>query len=79
MVKQKAYKPEASGGKIMNLLGKTLLNITLDEKEAKESGLSREYLQKAMFDSINLKCISKEEKAIYLKIMNIFLDRTFPN
>ena len=62
----------------MNFLEKTVLSITLDEKEAKESGLSREYLQKAMFDSINLKCISEKEKAIYVKMMKVFLDRAFP-
>ncbi len=62
----------------MNLLEKTLLNITLDAKETRESGLSREHLEKAMFDSINLKCISREEKAIYVKMMKVFLDRAFP-
>ncbi|NIS59928.1 MAG: hypothetical protein GTO13_04230 [Proteobacteria bacterium] len=62
----------------MNLLENTLLNITLGAKETRENGLSREHLEKAMFDSINLKCISEEEKAMYIRMMKVFLDRAFP-
>jgi hypothetical protein len=62
----------------MNLPKRTFLNITIDAEETRESGLSREHLEKAMFDLINLKCISREEKAIYVKMMKVFLDRKFP-
>lgn len=62
----------------MNLIEKKLLHIRLSPEEIRENNLSREHLEKAMFDSINLKCISRDEKAVYMKMMKVFLDKLFP-
>jgi hypothetical protein len=42
------------------------------------SGLGREHFEKAMLDSIHLKCFSKEEKARNIRIMRVVLDKVFP-
>jgi hypothetical protein len=42
------------------------------------SGLGREHFEKAMLDSIHLKCFSKEEKARNIRIMKAVLDKVFP-
>jgi hypothetical protein len=42
------------------------------------AGLGREYFEKAMLDSIQLKCYSREEKAKNIRIMKVVLDKVFP-
>jgi hypothetical protein len=50
--------------------------FTPDQSET--SGLGREHFEKAMLDSIHLKCFSKEEKARNIRIMKAVLDKVFP-
>lgn len=50
--------------------------FTPDQDE--RSGLGREHFEKAMLDSIHLKCFSKEEKARNIRIMRVVLDKVFP-
>jgi len=50
--------------------------FTPDQTE--RSGLGREHFEKAMLDSIHLKCFSKEEKAKNIRIMRVVLDKVFP-
>ncbi len=45
---------------------------------AQVSGLGREHFEKAMLESIHLKCFSKEEKAKNIRIMKVVLDKVFP-
>jgi hypothetical protein len=45
---------------------------------AQRGGLGREHFEKAMLDSIHLKCFSKEEKAKNIRIMKAVLDKVFP-
>ena len=47
-------------------------------EQAERSGLGREHFEKAMLDSILLKCFSKEEKAQNIRIMKVVLDKVFP-
>jgi hypothetical protein len=46
--------------------------------QGERSGLGREHFEKAMLDSIHLKCFSKEEKARNIRIMRVVLDKVFP-
>lgn len=50
--------------------------FTPDQSET--SGLGREHFEKAILDSIHLKCFSKEEKAQNIRIMKVVLDKVFP-
>jgi len=47
-------------------------------EQGDRSGLGREHFEKAMLDSIHLKCFSKEEKARNIRIMRVVLDKVFP-
>ena len=47
-------------------------------EQTEKSGLGREHFEKAMLDSIQLKCFSKEEKARNIRIMKVVLDKVFP-
>lgn len=64
----------------MKLTKKELLDIIMDfiPEETRKSGLGREHFEKTMLDSINLKCFSKQEKANYIRIMRVVLDKVFP-
>lgn len=64
----------------MKLTKKELLDIIINfiPEETKKTGLGREHFEKAMLDSINLKCFTKEEKTNYIKIMKVVLDKVFP-
>ena len=64
----------------MKLTKKELLDIIMDliPEETRKTGLGREHFEKTMLNSINLKCFSKEEKANYIKIMKVVLDKVFP-
>ncbi|UCF57218.1 MAG: hypothetical protein JSW15_01695 [Deltaproteobacteria bacterium] len=46
--------------------------------QGERGGLGREHFEKAMLDSIHLKCFSKEEKAKNIRIMKAVLDKVFP-
>lgn len=64
----------------MKLTKKELLDIIMDliPEETRKTGLGREHFEKTMLNSINLKCFSKEEKANYIRIMKVVLDKVFP-
>ena len=47
-------------------------------EQTERSGVGREHFEKAMLDSIHLKCFSKEEKAKNIRIMKVVLDKVFP-
>jgi hypothetical protein len=47
-------------------------------EQTRKTGLGREHFEKAMIDSINLKCFSNEEKARNIRIMKVVLDKVFP-
>lgn len=46
--------------------------------ETRRSGLPREHCEKLMFDSISVRCFSEEERAFYVELLNVVLDRAFP-
>ena len=52
-----------------------ILNVIAHE--TRRSGLSREHCEKLMFDSISVRCFSEEEKAFYVELLNVVLDRVF--
>jgi len=64
----------------MNLTRESLLDLILNiiPQETRKTGLSREQCEKLMFNSISVKCFSKEEKAYYAKLLKLILDRAFP-
>lgn len=64
----------------MNLTTERLLDLILNviPQETRKSGLSREECERLMFNSITVKCFSKEEKAYYTKLLKVVLDRAFP-
>ncbi len=64
----------------MKLTKRELFDIILNfiPEDTKKSGLGREHFEKTMLDSINVKCYSKAEKANYIKIMKVVLDKVFP-
>ena len=70
--------PEQAEVRVMNLIEKKLLHINLNPQEIRDSALSREHFEKAMFDAINLRCASRQEKAMYIRIMKVVLDKAFP-
>lgn len=70
--------PEQAEVTVMNLIEKKLLYINLNPQEIRDSALSREHFEKAMFDAINLRCASNQEKAMYIRIMKVVLDKAFP-
>jgi hypothetical protein len=45
--------------------------------ETRRSGLPREHCEKLMFDSISARCFSEEEKAFYVELLNVVMDRAF--
>lgn len=47
-------------------------------EQTERTGVGREHFEKAMLDSIHLKCFSKEEKAKNIRIMKVVLDKVFP-
>ena len=64
----------------MKLTKKELLDTVFNfiPEDTRKIGLGREHFEKTMLDSINVKCFSKEEKARYIKIMKVVLDKIFP-
>ena len=53
-----------------------ILNVIA--RETRRSGLPREHCEKLMFNSISARCFSEEEKASYVELLKVVLDRAFP-
>ena len=53
-----------------------ILNVIA--RETRRNGLPREHCEKLMFNSISARCFSEEEKAFYVELLNVVLDRAFP-
>lgn len=75
-----SYTPKNWRRHMVKLTKKELFDViqrfTPDQSET--SGRGREHFEKAMLNSIHLKCFSKEEKAKNIRIMKAVLDKVFP-
>jgi len=65
---------------MMKLTKKELFDVIQKfiPEQTEKRALGREHFEKAMLDSIHLKCFSKEEKAKNIRIMKVVLDKVFP-
>jgi hypothetical protein len=65
---------------IMNLTGERLLDLILKIilRETGKTGLSRERCEELIFNSISVRCFSEQEKAFYMRLLKVVLDRAFP-
>jgi hypothetical protein len=55
----------------------TILNFMADE--ARETGLPREYFEKAALYILNSRRYSKEERVVFIQLVKSVLDRAFGN